>query len=258
MQRANNCMPPGAVYDWFSDYSALFTYRFFVGAPAVYAGTVPYPRDPLGNAAATPFSFPTQDGMVVGIMPNAASPLLKKWDTATGAYVVQAPPTLSANQMKHYYPQSYNTKVVTIWGAYSNTTPSANTIGPPTRYVGHLMKTWDPADAADFADLKSWVSGDAFWWGADIVVRVNYANGTYRQAVAKTAPRGTDPLSSDSHGTWAVNLPDDQTISSVVAYHRPMEVRNPSSNRPYNINYTGSTTTAANYMDTATVAASWP
>lgn len=258
MQRGNNCMPPGAVYDWFSDYSALFMYRFFVGAPAVYAGTIPYPRDPLGNAAAAPFSFPAKGGMVVGVAPNAPQPLLKKWDATAGAYVIQAPPALSTNQMKHYYPQQHNVKVVTLWGAYSNATPAASMIGAPVRYVGHVKKTWNPSDAADFADIKSWVSGDAFWWGADLVVRVNYTDSTSRQAVIKADPRTTDPLNGDSYATWAVNLPDDKTIASVVLYRRPMEVRNPGTDTPYNINRTGSTTTAANYMDTATVAANWP
>lgn len=258
MQRGNDCMPSGAIYDWFSDYSALYMYRFFVGAPAVYAGTIPYPRDPLGNSAAAPFSFPTKGGMAVGVVPNAAQPLVKKWDAAAGAYVVQAPPALSTNQMKHYYPQSYNRKVVTIWGAYSNTTPAASMIGPPVHYVGNLKKTWNPSDAADFADIKSWVSGDAFWWGADLVVRANYTDGTSRQAVVKVAPRGTDPLNGSSHAFWAVNLPDDRTLASIVLYNRPMEVRNPGTDTPYNINRTGSTVTAANYMDTATVAANWP
>lgn len=258
MQRGNDCMPAGAVYDWFSDYSALFMYRFFVGAPAVYAGTLPYPRDPLGNTAATPFSFPTKGGMVVGVMPNAPQPLLKKWDFGTNAYVAQTAATQGANEMKHWYPQQYNVKVATIWGAYSNATPAASMIGPPMHYVGHLKKTWNPSDAADFADLKSWVSGEAFWWGADLVVRVNYTDATSRQAVVKVAPRSTDPLNGDSYSTWAVNFPDDRTIASVVLYHRPMQVRYSSNNDPTNINAAGSTTTAANYMDTATVAANWP
>lgn len=260
MQRnpGNGCLPAGIVYDLFSDYSALFAYRFFVGAPAVYSGTLPYPRDPLGNAAATPFSFPTKSGMVVGVVPNGTQPLLKLWDTSAAAYVVQAAPTLSANQLKHWYPQQYNVKVATIWGAFSNTTAAASMIGPPMHYTGNLKKTWNPADTADFADLKSWVSGDAFYFGADLVVRVNYTDSSFRQAVVKVAPRSTDALSTDSHAYWAVNLPDDRTIASIVLYQRPMEVRNPGENRPYNINYTGSTATAANYMSTAIVAANWP
>lgn len=259
MQRSGGaCLPAGQSYDWFSDYSALFLFRFFVGAAADYTGSVPYPRDPLGNAAATPFAMPSKGGMVVAMQPNSATPLLKRWDTATNTYVVQASPALSANQLKHYYPQQYNRRVVTIWGSFSNTTPAATTIQPPLHYVGHLKKTWDPADAADFADIKSWVSGDAFWWGADLVLRVNYSDASYRQAVLKVAPRSTDPLSGDSYATWSVNLPDDRTITSMVLYQRPMEVRNPGTNTPQNINQTGNPTTAANYMSTATVVGNWP
>lgn len=259
MQRSGGaCLPAGQTYDWFSDYSALFMFRFFAGAAADYSGTVPYPRDPLGNAAATPFAMPSKSGMVVAMQPNSATPLLKRWDTATNSYVVQASPALSANQLKHYYPQQYNKRVVTIWGSFSNTTPAATTIQPPLHYVGHIKKTWNPADPADFTDIKSWVSGDAFWWGADLVLRVNYSDSSYRQAVLKVAPRGTDPLNGDSYDTWSVNLPDDKTITSMVLYQRPMEVRNPGDNRPQNINYTGNTTTAANYMSTATVVGNWP
>ena len=115
--------------------------------------------------------MPSKGGKVVAIQPNSRTPLLKHWDTATSSYVVQAAPALSANQLRHYYPQQYNTRVVTIWGSFSNTTPAATTIQPPLHYVGHLKKTWDPADPADFTDIKSWVSGDAFWWGADLVLR---------------------------------------------------------------------------------------
>lgn len=265
MQRSGGaCLPAGQAYDWFSDYSALFMFRFFVGAPADFVGTVPYPRDPLGNAAATPFAMPSKSGMTTVVLPNSANPLLKKWDAALNAYVVQASPALSANQLKHYFPQAYNTKVVTIWGAYSNTTPTASMIAAPMRYVGNLRKTWNPSDAADFIDLKSWVAGEAFYFGADLVVRVNYTDTTFRQAVLKTGylgyfpPRGTNPLDGSSHATWAANFPDDKVIANIVLYHRPMEVRNPGENLPYNINYTGSTTTAANYMSTATVAANWP
>lgn len=259
MQRSGStCLPAGQAYDWYSDYSALFQFRFFVGAAAAYSGSVAYPRDPLGNAAATPFQMPAKGGKVVATLPNSSAPLLKRWDSASGSYVVQAQPALSANQMKHYYPQQYNTRVVTIWGSFSNATPAISTIQPPLHYVGHLKKTWNPSDAADFTDIKSWVSGDAFWWGADLVLRVNYSDGSFRQAVMKAAPRSTDPLSGDSYATWAVNFPDDKTMTGAVLYHRPMEVRNPGDNRPYNLSYSGNTTTAANYLSTATVVANWP
>jgi hypothetical protein len=259
MQRSGSaCLPAGQTYDYFSDYSSLFLFRFLVGAPNAYSGTLPYPRDPLGNAAATPFGYPTKGGQVVVVQPNAAAPLLKKWDAVAADYVVQSAAVVGANALKHFYPQQYNTKVVTIWGSFSATTPAARMIAAPLRYTGHLKKTWNPTDPTDFADIKSWVSGDAFWWGADLVVRVNYSDGSFRQSVVKSAPRGTDPLNGSSFATWAVNFPDDKTITGAVLYHRPMEVRNPGTVTPYNINQTGDTTTAANYLDGAPVVATWP
>jgi Peptidase M66 len=259
----DRCLPAGRFYDWFSDYSALFMFRFFAGASASYAGTVPYPRDPLGNAAATPFEYQSKPGMVTATLPNSAAPYLKHWDDIAGSYVVQAPPALDTNEMRHFYPYAYNRKVVTIWGSYSNTTPAATMIAAPLHYIGNLKKTWDPADPTDFADIKSWVSGNGFWWGADLVVRVNYNDSTYRQAVLKNpfdglTPRSTDPLSGYSYENWSVNFPDDKTIASIVLYHRPMEVRYPGTVSDYNINATGSTVTAANYLSTATVVANRP
>jgi hypothetical protein len=258
MQRSgSSCQGSNLVYDYFSDYSALSNFRFMVGAPAVYSGTIPYPRDPLGNAAGAPFSYPTKSGLGVIVLPNWKKPLIKKWDSALSDYVPQDSPAVDANLMKHRYPQQYNKRVATFWGAFSTTTPAVNMIGTPHRYIGYLKKTWNPSDPADFSDIKSWVSGDAFWWGADLVLRVNYTDGSQRQAVMKYAPRGTDPLNGGSFATWAVNFPDDKTVASVTLYHRPMEVRYPGTNTPYNINRTGDTTTAANYLDTATIVATW-
>ncbi|MBL8298165.1 MAG: hypothetical protein JNN30_07460 [Rhodanobacteraceae bacterium] len=258
MQRSgSSCAGTGQAYDYFSDYSSLFDFRYMVGAASAYSGTIPYPRDPLGNTAGVPFSFPSKNGNVVIVQPNAVQPLLKKWDATLADYTVQATPALSANLMKHRYAQQYNTRVVLFWGAFSATTPEVNLIGKPQRYTGNLKKTWNPADPTDFSDIKSWVSGDAFWWGADLVLRVNYTDGSQRQAVMKYAPRGTDPLNGSSFAIWGINLPDDKTVASATLYHRPMEVRNPGDNRPYNINYSGNTTTAANYLDSATAVATW-
>lgn len=258
MQRSGSaCQGTNQAYDYFSDYSSLYDFRFMVGASAVLSGTIPYPRDPLGNAAGVPFSFPTKNGLAVIVLPNWKTPLIKKWDNALSDYVAQVSPAVDANLIKHRYPQQYNRRVATFWGAFSTTTPAVNMIGTPHRYIGYLKKTWNPSDPADFTDIKSWVSGDAFWWGADLVLRVNYTDGSQRQAVMKYAPRGTDPLDGGSFATWAVNFPDDKTVASATLYHRPMEVRYPGTNTPYNINRTGDTTTAANYLDTATIVTTW-
>jgi hypothetical protein len=259
LQRSGaDCRGSGQLYDHLSDYSALFTTRYFVGAANAHIGSIPYARDPIGNASGVPFAFPSKNGKVVIEQPNHARPLLSKWDTTLNRYVPQSLPNIDANQLKHWYPQKYNVNVVTFWGAFSTTTPEATMIGEPVRYIGNLRKTWNPSDPADFADIKSWVSGDAFWWGADLVLGVNYADGSHRAAVMKVAPRSTSPFDGDSHEYWAVNFPDDKVITSATLYHRPMEVRNPGTVSAYNINRTGDTTTAANYLDNAPIVATYP
>lgn len=258
LQRSNGCADSAGRYDTYSDYSALQATRFFVGAPNTLIGAIPYPRDPIGNAAATPFAFPTQGGKSVIEQPNFTRPLITRWNAAQQRYLSDAPPNISADQKKHRYPEKYNVKVVTFWGTHSNTTPGISRFGTPLHYVGNLMKTWDPSDPADFADIKHWVSGEAFWWGADLVLRVDYADGSHRAAVIKAAPRSEDPLDGGSYAIWAINLPDDKEIVSARLYRRPMEVRNPGTDTPYNINRTGNPTTAENYLATARISTTYP
>jgi hypothetical protein len=241
-------------HDWFSDYSSLYAFRYAVGYGQPYSGTVPYPRDPLGNAN-VPFGYPaTGGGRLNVIAPNSEQPQLLRWDHTTARYV-DVREGVSQGLLDHRHASASNVPVVTIWGSFSTTTPAANTIMPPLRYIGNLMRTWDPNSPADFTSMKSVVSGEAFWWGADLVVRVDYRDGLRRQAVVKVAPRGTDPLNGNSFDMWAVNFPDDRPIARISLFHRPMEVRNSGDTNPRNINFTGSTTTAANYLDGAPIVA---
>jgi len=66
-----------------------------------------------------------------------------------------------------------------------------------------------------------------YWWGADLVVRADFDDGTHRDALILASARGTDPLDGSSFSYWAVNIAarPGVKLTSVSLYYRPMEAR---------------------------------
>jgi hypothetical protein len=265
MQRGNDCLVPGRAYDHFSDYSALFVHRYFVGAASVYSGTVSSPRDLLGNLT-PPFSFPTKSGRPNLVFGDAASPpRILRWNAATTEYEELTPALVSSDPRIYgeRYPLQWNVPVYTVWGSYSNTTSGATTIQEPLKYNGNLKRVWDPTSPADFAAIKNFVSGDSFWWGADLVVKAEYADGSVQHALIERGVRGTDTLAGSSFAYWAINIPapPDKRLTRVSLYYRPMEVRYSDGGNPASTYHTAtnlnsslnSGVTADNYLSTATL-----
>jgi Peptidase M66/FG-GAP-like repeat len=258
MQRYGDadCNQPNRAFDHFGDYSALFIHRYFAGASGAYAGTVSSPRDITSNTMPR-FSYPSKNGrpnLILGA--QGTTPKIVKWNPATQSYAEVTPASVSSDPriFGERYPLKWDVPVYTLWGSYSNTTPAATTILDPLKYKGNMKRVWDPTNADDFASMKTFVSGDAFYWGADLVVKAEYDNGTVQHALAKNNIRGTDPLNGSSFGLWAVNVPapDGAKLTRVSLYYRPMEVRNPESGNAINLNSDlNSTLTAARYMDSA-------
>jgi Peptidase M66 len=257
MQRYGDCTNrPGRAFDHFGDYSALYIHRYFAGADKVYAGTVNSPRDTTGTTMPR-FAFPTKSGrpnLVFGA--DGTTPQLLQWNASTQGYAELTPAVVDSDPrvFGERYPLAWGVPVYTLWGSYSNTTPAATTILDPLRYRGNLKRVWDPTRDDDFASMKSFISGDAFYWGADLVIKAEYDNGTVQHALVKRNIRGTDPLDGSGFGTWAVNVPAPEGVKliKVSLYHRPMEVRNPESGNAINLNSTlNDRLTAAHYMDSA-------
>lgn len=261
MQRSGSaCVSTGMVYDYFSDYAALFIHRYFNGATSVYAGNVSSPRDRGGNTL-PPFSFPTKSGRPnPELAADGSVTALRKWNPATSTYAAFTP-TGVVKDMK--YPAQWNVPVYTLWGSFSAVTPEATTIQTPLKYVGHAKRVWDPTNASDFSAIKASISGDSFWWGADLVARAEFDNGTVRHALINKYAR-SDASSTDKTFTyWALNLPvvAGARLTRVSLYHRPMEVRYGDGGKTTSSYYTATNlnstlntaVSAANYLSGATL-----
>ncbi len=266
MQRYKDaCVATGRVFDHFGDYSALAIHRYFVGAASVYAGKVGSPRD-LNNNTNPPFSFPTKSGRP-NLVLGGPAPVIQTWNAAAGAYEPLTPAKVSsdARVFGERYPLQWNVPVYTLWGSFSNTTPTATTIQPPLKYLGNLKRVWDPTSATDFAEMKKFISGDGFWWGADLVAKAEFSDGTFQHALVKATARGGDKLGGGSFTYWAVNIPAPvgKSLARVSLYHRPMEVQygdggktTSSYYKPTNLNSSlSAAVSSANYLSTAKLVA---
>jgi hypothetical protein len=257
MQRngPEGCNQANRAFDHFGAYSALFIHRYFVGATSNYAGTIDSPRDSAGNLMPR-FSYPTKNGRPNLVFNGSASPKITQWNDASKTYTEVTPATVSSDPriFGERYPLQWNVPVYTLWGSFSNATPAATVIHKPLQYLGNLPRVWDPTNVADLAEMKNFVSGDAFYWGADLVAKAEFDNGTVKHVLIKRYVRSTDANSNESFTQWAVNIPAPQgtKLTKVSLYHRPMWVRNPSSNDPTNLrDSSNNTLTGAQYLDTA-------
>ena len=165
------------------------------------------------------------------------APRIVRWNEASQSYQDE---DTTSKAYGEKYPLQWNVPVVTLWGSFSNATESATTIQTPLRYKGNLKRVWDPTSQADFDAMKAFISGDAFWWGADLVVKAEFSDGRVQHALIKGSVRSTDALSGDSFKYWAVNLamPEGVKVTRVSLYHRPMTVR-----------YAGSGTSSYNFVE---------
>jgi Peptidase M66 len=267
MQRnGKDCLVAGQTFDHFSDYSGLFIHRYFTGASISLAGTVTSPRDTAGNTSPR-YALPSKSGRPHIVTSASGQTNLQQWSTSTQAYIERSAAVVDSD-LRVYgerYPVQWNVPVITLWGAFSSSSPTATTILHPLQYQGNLKRNWDPTNTADFAAMKAFVSGDAFWWGADLVAKAEFSNGSVRHVLVKRYARGTNTLNSDTHTYWAVNIPAlaGATLSKVSLYHRPMEVRysdNGNTSSSYyvstNLNSTLNTgLTPAQYLNTASLVA---
>ncbi|MEX8519193.1 MAG: M66 family metalloprotease [Leptothrix sp. (in: b-proteobacteria)] len=267
MQRVGSCLVSGRIFDDFGDYSALYVNRYFVGASSAYAGTVSSPRDLYGNLNPV-FSFPTKGGRPNLVLGAAGStPKIMKWNATSATYVEQTPAAVSSDSriFGQYYPLQWNVPVYTLWGSFSSATPAASTIQAPLKYNGNLKRLWDPTNPTDFAAMKSFISGDSFWWGADLVAKAEFSDGSVKHALITEYARGADPLAGNTFAYWAINIPapSTATLTRVSLYYRPMEVRYGDGGNPSSVYYVSTNlnstlnngVTAANYLSGATLVA---
>jgi hypothetical protein len=256
-RRDGICFRKDRAFDHYGDYSALSIHRYFVGASKKYEGNVSSPRDSSGNVM-PPFRFPDKSGR-----PNwnfgdsGGTPKLVTWNEVENAYTEITPESLNNEPLRYgeMFPLTWDVPVYTLWGSFSTTTPGATTIQSPLKYRGNLKRVWDPTKAEDFAIIRRFVSSNAFYYGADLVVQAEFDDGTSQRALIREFVRGQDPLKSQSYTAWAVNIPAPKNakLKRVSLFHRPMEVRNRDGGDPvYNLNHTNQDgLTADHYLDSA-------
>ncbi len=262
------CLSNGENYAYFSDYSAFLAYRHFVGSSKPYRGYAASPRDHYGDHFPV-FSMPMAVGRTNMVLQSSGDPKLLLWNETAKSYVHVTPSNYSPTESRNYgevFPLQWNVPVYTLWGSFSLTTSTATTIQPPLKYVGNLKRLWDPTNATDFAELKTFGSADGFWSGADLVARADFSDGSYRHVLIKGLRRRPDPLDADaSFMYWAINIPAQKgkTLSRVSLYYRPMDIRSGDGGRPTspywsstNLNSTlNADLSADHYLDSARLVA---
>jgi len=279
MQRGCNTVSPGRRFDHFSDAATFKMLRYFNGASSAATGTVPYYSRLLSGSSAdtflpTRFQFPSESGRVQ-FRNEGDNWSLHRWSETTQGYLqvmrppggdagfLSDPPAAPAGQTydRYYdfrFPQQFDVPVFTIFGTFNFTDDATSTIYAvqPTR--GHLVRLWDPTQAAQLDWIKRSANGETFWWGYDLHLRVQYQDGSVRHVAM---PYEAKPTTSAMQGftTWAVNLPDDgRAIAKVELLHRPLCSRNgAASDRSCDVNLGANAITAANVYQGARVAATW-
>jgi Peptidase M66 len=279
MQRGCNTVRPGRRFDHFSDAASFKLLRYFNGAPSVASGTVPYHSRLLAGSGPQAFQparyqFPAEEGRAQ-LREDAGVWSLHRWSVAQQSYLqlqrppggdagfLSAPPVAAAGQMHEQfhdfrYPQQFDVPVITVLGTFNHASDDTSTVYTVRAGRGHLMRLWDPTQPEQFAWIQRSSSGNTFWWGYDLHLRVRYTDGSLRHvAMPYEAKAGLSAM--QGFVTWAVNLPDDgRNIASVELLHRPLCSRNgAASDRSCDVNLPANGISAATVYDGARVAARW-
>lgn len=279
MQRGCNTVRSGRRFDHFSDFANFKLLRYFNGASTAATGTVPYYSQLLTNTnrdkfAPTPYQLPSEGGRTI-IVRDGNTWSLKRWDQTTSSYVelrrppagdtgfLSTPPAPPAGVIydQYYdfrYPQQFNVPVYTVFGTFNYTDDAMSTIYGVLKIKGNVVRLWDPSDPVAFDQIKSSVSGDTFWWGYNLHLKVTYTDGSIRY-VAMPYDVGITTNVMQGFTNWAVNLPDDgRSIQSINLLYKRLCVRNgAASDRACDLRLSTNGYTAANFYSDARVAATW-
>lgn len=244
MQRAGACadpaaLEPGRVFDPYSDFSAFGLYRYYTGG-AAQTGTVSYRG---GNA-----EWGVEERSAGIEWADLGKNEYRHWDLASGAYVRDTSVFDDTD-----YPAQIAMPSYLIHGAFHLPSDTLSTIYPPRKYLGNLMRPFDPTNATDLADMQT---RRLAYYGWDLTVRVEYTDGTVRHVLVPVSLRGdgrNDPLSIDSTQMWAVNVPADKELKRATLFYRPLATRDAGD--PIEGNVGAGTISAENVLDGARQAA---
>lgn len=231
----------------YGDFSARAILDNLLGLGDSVVGKVPY----KGDSAA--YRRPHQAGLPT---------LVRGTDGKLG--LVRDPTQPEGHNTGERYPfllpVALDTPVYLVFGSYLPSSPKANVIYQPLSYRGPMPRLIDPTDSSDFADLKAFPRGTMglhfFARTFDITLRFTYADGTVR-TVLYPYDYPYRPATTDLSGFrtdlvhWVIAVPADKKLSKVQVFRRPMTVMDTGDTVTGNLLRTGSTITAANFMDDA-------
>lgn len=170
----------------------------------------------------------------------------KRWDGIDRRWVNVTPTTTSnaQNGFNGGFPIQRDVPVHAIALTISRAgTPGATQIYPPLAFTGNLIRTIDPTDAAQRAEVRYYRSpyngsGGGRWYcvnsGCDYTLRVRYSNGTVRHVMLQGAFRAFDDAAGafrpnsgnanhgDSFRSYVVNVPADAAIQRIDLLDTPM------------------------------------
>ncbi|MDQ1231877.1 hypothetical protein QE379_003303 [Sphingomonas sp. SORGH_AS 879] len=134
-------------------------------------------------------------------------------------------------------PVERNLPVYAIVITYSLTaTPGVSQIYPVLRFTGNTIRTFDPTNAQDRADIDIRTGKYRQYCqnsGCDYTLRVTYSDGSIIHRILKDGFRGfigadrplparaSDPTSDGSFKTWAINIPATHAISRIELLETP-------------------------------------
>ena len=228
MQSGSGDQAEGYRFATFSDYSAATMQRHFEGLTRI---------DEDGERE-------YDDGYVVHDVRFPGG--YRRWDGIDRAWVNVTPTTTSNAQygFNGGFPIQRDVPVFAIVLTISRAgTPGATQIYPPLSFMGNLIRTIDPTDAAERAEVRNYRSpyngtGAGKWYcvnsGCDYTLRVRYTDGTVRHVLLQGAfrafddaggafrPNSSNANHSDSFKSYAVNVPADAPLQRIELLSTPM------------------------------------
>lgn len=170
----------------------------------------------------------------------------KRWDLEQRRWSAYTPATTDNAQygFNGGFPVQRDVPVYAIALTISHVgTPGATQIYPPIPYTGNLVRTIDPTDPTQRAEVRFYKApfngnGAGRWFcsnsGCDYTLRVRYANGVTRHVMLQGAFRAFDDAGGafrpnagnanlrDSFKSYVVNVPNDAAILDIELLDTPM------------------------------------
>ncbi len=249
MQREIPCLPSGAAWDGFGNFSAYAMYRNLIGA-LPKAGTVAYRNQEVR------YQLPFQDGYPTAHLENGKRRYIRGGNQVQHLYhdgLVQLP-----------WEEQLDQEVYLIYGSAHKTQPQANIVYEPIPFRGNLTPIIDPTNPIIFNDLQNLKPEEApnfYDQPRDITLRITYEDNTVLHAIV---PFATPSETGDDFGIWrgdvsnfSLVVPGTKKPCRVEVFDRPFTVSDMGNDSAANINFPGNAVNAENFMDSARLLATF-